>query len=39
MRAGQGVLTIDKNLKQIIGKKLKYGINELTPFSWDMIET
>jgi sialic acid synthase SpsE len=38
MRTGEGVLPIDKNLKDIVGKKLKKEIKKSKPFSWDMIK-
>ena len=34
---GKGILPLDKNLKKIIGKKLKKDIYENTNFSWDLI--
>ena len=37
MRTGKGILPKDKNLKKIIGKRLKKDVNEIKPLSWDMI--
>lgn len=38
MRTGKGILPVDKNLRKIIGKKLKRDIKEITPLGWDMIK-
>ena len=37
MRTGSGILPVDKNLKQILGKKLKDDVVELMPLEWNMI--
>lgn len=34
---GKGVLPLDKNIRKIIGKKLKKDIHKTTNFSWNMI--
>lgn len=38
MRTGDGILPQDKNLKKIIGKRLKNDIKEAAAFDWGMIE-
>ncbi len=38
MRTGEGIEPVDNNLKDIIGKKLKGEIKELTPLTREMIE-
>ncbi|MFW9829664.1 MAG: N-acetylneuraminate synthase family protein [Candidatus Thorarchaeota archaeon] len=37
MRTGKGILPIDKNLKKIIGKRLKIKISEPSILEWNMI--
>ena len=32
-----GILPIEKNIKKILGKKLKKSIKQESMFSWDMI--
>jgi len=39
LRTGGGILPIDKNLKKIIGKKLKKDVEKPIPLTWDLIET
>lgn len=37
MRTGKGILPTQKNLKNIIGRKLKKEVKELEIFDWDMV--
>ena len=38
MRTGKGILPVDKNIKDILGKRLKKEVKKLSPLKWNMIE-
>ncbi len=38
MRTGTGILPVDQNLNQIIGRTLAVDVQEATPLTWDMIQ-